>query len=186
MMSRDEELLAQHIREAMPGTLAVVLVGELHAAFRAERERWAAEMAHQQRETRKAHAEVVARAEKAEKERDEARADLVEACNQRDEQKIARERAEADNGALLLALRDVVARWPTGEMTVSRSTHETIANADHPGAALLEHLRALEWVREAAEPYRAKEGATDAEETSEDGWELVIACASADALKGKP
>lgn len=111
------------------------------------------------------------------------------------------ERAEADNAALLEAYRRTWGGVMHDNVVHSPDCNEAgngsggcapecpalyvsaLLKADHPGAALLERMRALEKVREACEPYRAEEGATDAEKTSERGWELVLACVAYDALK---
>jgi hypothetical protein len=54
MMSRDEELLAKHIVEALPGLLGGNLSMELHRVLREERARWLAEMKGQQANHREA------------------------------------------------------------------------------------------------------------------------------------
>lgn len=82
------------------------------------------------------------RTEQAEMERDEARAALAQAVKVVAETHMARERAEADNAALLDSLRR--AESELSDAVVRHHGIDAVLSADHPGAALLERMRALE------------------------------------------
>lgn len=98
------------------------------------------------------------RREAAERERDEARAERHTEWKAKVDALAARERAEADNAALLELLRrsgngdgDGMCLWcgdgdPHRELCPIRA----VLAANHPGAALLERLRALERFTSAA------------------------------------
>lgn len=112
------------------------------------------------------------------------------------------ERSEADNAAWVMAARAAVVLLrddanPTecqcgAEEGTNVHDHDStcplkffapLLTNDHPGAALLERLRALEAVRAACEPYReAAEGQEDVATKRERA--LMDACAKADALGG--
>ena len=123
----------------------------------AERERWAQEMKEQQVEHRRAFAEMRQRAEQAEMEREETLRMWREyrAAKDADAERLTRqlsemgaehdtqmERAEADNAALLQALLDAAELRLSGPTLAAMA--ERLKTEPHPGAALLERLRALE------------------------------------------
>jgi hypothetical protein len=130
-----------------------------------------------------------ARAEKAERERDESRKEHEE------DQGVIRvwrgrcERAEADNAALLLEMK----RAHDDMESISGGVFEK----PHPGSALFEYVRALEAVREAvrefdtyfdlSEPHDAYETIAPENPHAMNAAmrALVDACTRADALKGK-
>ena len=135
------------------------------------------------------------RAEQAEKERDEWRTKAMDVETHPVVVALKQERgcAEADNAALLARLQAVCdaamrsdwmgpngereARFPWDEIEFSlRDLH-----ADHPGAALLERLRALEAVRDAAISFAHAETSSEEERLA-----LRAACVAADALKVRP
>lgn len=82
--------------------------------------------------------EVEARAEQAERERDEARSALADAVKVVAETHVARDRAEADNAALLQGIAAFHEAWKTGRDTLALAALLRLAQADHPGAAILE------------------------------------------------
>lgn len=142
-------------------------------------------------------AELRARTEQAERERDEARQQGMEgtaslaasydmSCRQRDAEKAARECAEADNAELLKQAQRMAVggaddecvwcghagdhrpRCPVGQM---------LAGA-HPGAALLERLRALEdaggyVLRDAFRPQTPELVDANGERVVRVGWEWI-------------
>lgn len=137
------------------------------------------------------------RCERAERERDEARiilSNMTTECEHNAamwrEERAARERADADNAALLKALLDVA------ELRLCGATLDAMADKlraeDHPGAALLERLRALEtalrdavkWMREDA---GAKTGGEPCKHAGTCKWQRAeaVLLAAADALKGE-
>lgn len=105
-------------------------------------------------ETQQERNAAMLRAEQAERERDEARHAVLRRFNEANEEKAARERAEADNAALLESYRrtwgcvmhDNVVHSPAcnaspqGECTPSCPARvaSTLLASGHPGAALLE------------------------------------------------
>jgi hypothetical protein len=120
----------------------------------------------------------------AEKERDEARGEWTDTTILLGNERSARLRAEADNAALLDSLKAMTqGAYTLGDLGLARAR----ASADHPGAALLEYVRSLEEVREAAISARAAmrlvpnedvpPGYVDAE------GNLALALARADELK---
>lgn len=114
------------------------------------------------------------------------RRDLGAVVDERNDANDACERAEADNAALFGALRAIIedARAKGYDVTPAG---EALLAATHPGAALLERLRALEKVREACEPYysglRSAVG-QPGKVLHPNGQRLYDACAAA-ALKGE-
>lgn len=94
-----------------------------------------------------------ARAEQAEREREETLRMWREYKAAKDADVVsadaARERAEADNAALLTALRDAIDNALPDEPDVWVRVW-AVRDANHPGATLLERLRALERVQTAA------------------------------------
>lgn len=133
---------------------------------------------------------LLARAGQAEKERDETLrmwreykvqkdADVARAETTANEAHAARERAEADNAALLNALRDAV----NGLRDSRQRRCARVALSDHPGATLLERLRALEAVREAATSFIPLPSGSIAYPDPAVWRHMADACAAADALK---
>lgn len=149
------------------------------------------------------------RAEQAERERDAQRvllSNMTTECEHNAamwrEERAARERAEADNAALLVRLapliRETTSYWTEGdgsslflardsepgpEVLDTNGVAALVAafDAEHPGAALLERLRALERVRELL-----KDGVMGGHiKLIDECRELSDACAAADALKGE-
>lgn len=202
-----------------PPTYAQQLNMAKHSAEQAERERAAiAEDLAAVRQSAeffdRAANEERKRAEQAEQDRDEARAGEAAAfVAGKAEAREEIERAEADNAALLEAYRrtwsvvqhDNVLHSPAcnaSDDPLGICTPDcpalyvsNLLKADHPGAALLERLRALEKVREAvrkvdtfldfSEPWAPDhEGPLDPVQLNEAARELVDACAAFDALKG--
>jgi hypothetical protein len=111
----------------------------------------------------------------AERERDEARHAVLARFNEATEERRSRERAEADNAALLEAYRrtwgcvqhDNVVHSPacnatgngSGDCTPecpARAVSELLASS-HPGAAMLERMRALEGLAAAVRDYLSPE-----------------------------
>lgn len=173
-------------------------VGEEYAELKKERDEWKAraesrqeeierQMTERQREWQgkqneaasyaRATAELRARAEQAEKEAERLRRQREEDAETVRAAIDARERAEADNAALLSALRDATNNARRDDPDVWDRVW-AVRDAEHPGAALLERVRALEAVRDAAVPFAHAETSSEEERQA-----LRDACAGADALK---
>lgn len=113
-------------------------------------------------------------AEQAERERDKADRRTLELCAVLEAEMQARCRAEADNAALLDALRDAIDNARPDDPNVWVRVW-AVRDADHPGAALLERLRALE------------SAARDALECMEEDWpERPVTRVLTAALKEQP
>jgi hypothetical protein len=125
--------------------------------------------------------------ERAEKELEEARGEWTDTTILLGNERSARLRAEADNAALVEALRRVVAT-PEGRLHMATTAGllddvRAAMAGQHPGDALLEYVRALEAVREAVEPYRTALARILADSLDGDARALLDACARADELK---
>lgn len=106
------------------------------------------------------------------------------------ENKAARERAEADNAALRAMLEKTgrhiagCSIKATGYKCIAECGLDAVLLADHPGAALLEYIRALEKVREACEPWMQRYARVGKPPHTHEGV-MLAACAAADALRAK-
>jgi DNA repair exonuclease SbcCD ATPase subunit len=102
----------------------------------------------------------------------------------------ARMVAEADNAALLEGLRDMLALahgvpgHGVGCECPRCVAARKVVNADHPGASLLERLRALEEVRGALGSGPLDANVSDLHYSGPELRALRVACLAADALKG--
>lgn len=86
------------------------------------------------------------RREQAERERDEARAECERLRRRGVEDDEARERAEADNAKYIRALNLVEHLIINGRAEEARQEAIWVMEPDHPGAAMLERMRAVEAV----------------------------------------
>lgn len=140
----------QHLPELDWATASSIIVQGL--ALHARSDQPAAQRMLRAMDDAKTHVDRLQdRAEQAERERDEARALGSDAMakaeryrQERDDTNAARERAEADNAALRSIVRRI--HLPVAP-PAGCDICEAMADATHPGAALLERLRAAEAMR---------------------------------------